>query len=478
MIINKRYLPFWLFIISLFFILIIRDLFRDGMFMDGMIYATIANNLANGLGTFWNPIFGQTIMHDFHGQPPLLFGIEAIFFKILGSSLYVERIYGLLVVLMTVFLIYKLWKCFFNERPEVNIFWLAVLFLLCIPVCFWAYSNNLEESTMGMFDLAALLFIFKSIIHKNKIWLNLSLAALMLIAASMCKGVQGLFPLTAIFFYWVIFRNISFSRMFIYSVFLLVFIIVFYGMISLNETVRSSYAAYFDSQIIPSFTNPGITHTDRFRIIKQLFSELLPVFVLMIGGGIFIKIKKMFSSIDKNTKRISLLFLLIALSGTLPLMLTLKQSGFYMVTAMPCYAIGFAIIFAPSLSTLIDQIKVNSKKLKIFTTVTWLMLAVSIVFSLITIIYIPKRDKEMLHDVYCTGEIITNGNIIGIPEETHSEWSLHAYYSRYFYISLDASSIRHKYFLLDKSLDPKLVPEGYKMLNIPTQKYNLYIWNH
>ena len=80
---NKRHLPFWLLIFSFFFILIVRNLFRDGMFMDGLLYATVANNLASGLGSFWHPYHSLTYFPVFHEEPPLLYGIEAIFFKIL-----------------------------------------------------------------------------------------------------------------------------------------------------------------------------------------------------------------------------------------------------------------------------------------------------------------------------------------------------------------------------------------------------------
>jgi hypothetical protein len=83
----------------------------------------------------------------------------------------------------------------------------------------------------------------------------------------------------------------------------------------------------------------------------------------------------------------------------------------------------------------------------------------------------------MLNDIYCIGPIITSGSIIGIPKEMDDDWHLYMYCSRYFNISLDVSSLRHKYFLLDKKWDRKLVPEGYKALNLPTQKYNLFIRN-
>ena len=473
----KHNLPFWLIIISFLFVLIIRDLFRDGMFMDGVLYTSVAKNLSNGLGSFWHPHFSQTTMFIFHEQPPLLFGIESIFFQLLGNSIYVERIYGLLILSVTIFLIHKLWECIFYKKQEKDISWLPTIFWLTIPVCFWSYSNNMIEPTMGVFDLASLLFIYKALIHKNKIYFYLTLAAIMLIAASMCKGAQGLFPLTAIFFYWVVTRNISFSKMLIFSFYLSILIIGFYGVILLNDNVRSSYEMYFNNRIVTTFSNPASTHTDRFYIIKQLFSELIPVLILISGMMIFKRIKKYSLIVHEDILQIVVLFFLIALSGSLPLMLTLEQSGFYLVTTFPYYAICFAAYFAPLCLKLLKQLDINSIVFKRWRIAVILFLTASIIISIYTIASIPKRDKEELNDIYAFGEIIPNGSIIGIHQEMSNDWRLHTYFIRYFYISIDASSTIHKYFLLDKTLDVKLVPDNYHEIDLPTKKYTLYIHN-
>jgi len=41
--------PFWVFTISVFIIAILPSLIQDGMFIDGIQYAAISKNLANGL---------------------------------------------------------------------------------------------------------------------------------------------------------------------------------------------------------------------------------------------------------------------------------------------------------------------------------------------------------------------------------------------------------------------------------------------
>lgn len=472
---NKRNLTIWLFIIALIFILIIRDLFRTGMFMDGLIYTSVAKNLANGLGTFWQPHFSKTLMPLYHEQPPLMFAIESVFFRFFGDNQHTEHIYGLTVLLLTIYLIHKLWITVLQDQPEKTVSWLPILFWLAIPVCFWSYANNMEEPLMGMFDLASLLFISKALIQNKKIYLNLVLGGVMLIAASMCKGAQGLFPLATVFFYWVAFRNISFAKMFTYSVVLVAVVVAFYGIILLDADARESYEMYFVKRIYTTFNNPAKTHTDPIYIIKQLFSELIPVFILTCGTLIFMRIKKKLTVPPRYISKTSLFFFLIALSGTLPLLLTIEQSGYYLVTVMPYYAIGFCLFFSPLFSNYTAQVDMGSKLFKRWRIVVSIFLICSISFSLAAICSAPKRDVDKLHDVFYTGKIIQKGNTIGISANMFDDWPLHAYYNRYFYISLDLASSKYQYLLLEKDADSSLIPKNYHQMDLPTRKYTLYI---
>ena len=58
---STKHLPFWLITLSMFVALILPTLLQDGMFMDGLFYASVSKNLADGIGTFWFPHFSQTL---------------------------------------------------------------------------------------------------------------------------------------------------------------------------------------------------------------------------------------------------------------------------------------------------------------------------------------------------------------------------------------------------------------------------------
>jgi len=68
-----------------------NELWSDGMFLDGVYYATISKNLSNGIGSFWNLCFSES-SGVFNGHPPLAMGLQSIFFSLFGESIYIERV--------------------------------------------------------------------------------------------------------------------------------------------------------------------------------------------------------------------------------------------------------------------------------------------------------------------------------------------------------------------------------------------------
>ena len=54
---------------------------QEGMFMDGQIYAAVAQNLADGLGTFWAPVYQPSSTVPYSEQLPMFTGLESLFFQ-------------------------------------------------------------------------------------------------------------------------------------------------------------------------------------------------------------------------------------------------------------------------------------------------------------------------------------------------------------------------------------------------------------
>ena len=104
---KQKSIYFYLAVVGIFFAICSPRLLSYGMFLDGTTYASIAQNMAVGKGTFWMPYYTETLCSTFYGQPPLALWLESLFFRLLGTSLFVERFYSVLSICLVGFLIAK-----------------------------------------------------------------------------------------------------------------------------------------------------------------------------------------------------------------------------------------------------------------------------------------------------------------------------------------------------------------------------------
>jgi len=457
--------------------LIISQLVQDGMFMDGMLYTAVGKNLSEGLGTFWNPHFSKVSMSSFHEQPPLYFGLLAIFYKVFGTSMYVERLFVLVFYTLTLIYICKLWKKIFVANTDIaKHTWLPVLFYSAIPVCFWAYTNHVEEVVMCAFDLMAVYYAYVALFLNQKTLLNLVVSGCFIFLASLTKGVQGLFPIACVAFYWLTTQNISFKKAVIYSFILVGIPTLIYSILILcNYYVYWSFEEYFTNRFVKTFNNVYATTNNRFEILLRLFTELLPIlsisFLIMSFAG---KPKQQEQQVAENKKKLYWL-LSIGLSGSLPLAITTEQRGFYLVTTLPYFTLAISAWFAPTLVYLLNKVNTQKTAFKIFGYSMAVFLFISIVYSFLQIGNF-KRDEDILTDIYAIGKVVPKGEIVSAPRQTWNEWDLQTYFIRYCYISFDVTETekKHRYFIMQKNLPDSLVPKGYNLYPLKNSILNLY----
>ena len=468
---NKPQLPFWIFTASIFIILICPTLFQDGMFMDGIQYACVAKNLANGDGSFWHPFLSETWWkagsNYFMEHPPLIYGIQAQFFKLLGNSLYTERIYSLITGLLTAIMIVKNWRIIPVENSIKNTGWLPLLLWIITPVCYWSYQNNLQENTMSLFILISTYFTIKGLISKQKIYLFF-LGGIGLFLATFSKGVPGMFPLFIIPIYYLIFKTISIKKTIIYSGILVITPIIIYSILLLNENAYQSLSFYLEKRLLFRIQEEGVV-SNRFYILYQLFMELLPSIIFTIAILLISFIKKTATQWNQN-KKLIIFFLLIGFSGSLPLMLTDVQRGFYLLPAIPFFSISFSLIIAPIVHQWTQKIKPLSFFYKL---ITWGSISLLIISILITASKVNKtgRDHDILHDVHLIGNKIPNGCNIQMNITLYEKWNLQFYLLRYYNIACTYSQNKSNYILSNKSKTtlPKL-----KKINLNTIQFDLY----
>ena len=88
----------------------------------------------------------------------------------------------------------------------------------------------------------------------------------------------------------------------------------------------------------------------------RLLSELIPAFCFTAFLYIISKLKRV-EWVLTTYQRTAFLFLATGLSGSLPLMLTMVQNGFYFVPALPYFGIAFAILNVSPIYSFIVNIK-------------------------------------------------------------------------------------------------------------------------
>jgi len=431
--------------------------------------------MAHGIGSFWFPEFSALgFAHNvpFHEHPPLVFGIQALFFKLLGDSIYVERFYSFLSACLTAFMISKIWKLNTVDYAHLKkMSWLPILLWIIVPVGYWSFQNNMMENTMGVFTLLSVYFALKSCYVTKRDYLNVLLAGIFIFLASFSKGPPGLFPIGVIALAWVVNRDRPLSRVILHTAILILVPAAIYALITLDPDAFKSLSAYFNDRLLGRIASAH-TADSRFFIIQRLGMELIPAMALC---GIMLAVYK-FNSIKQRLERAYknriIMFILIGCMASIPLALSLVQKGFYFTPSLPYFAIGLALLIAPGLEVLISKIALESKGFKLFKLLTGMVLISVFIISALQIGK-TSRNADQMQDIYLLGEVIPAHSTVNIDKAMWNRWDLQCQLIRHFNISLDPSEQIHEYYLLDKSLKPD-IEDGYVKLDLPTKKYSLY----
>lgn len=97
-------------------------------------------------------------------------------------------------------------------------------------------------------------------------------------------------------------------------------------------------------------------------------------------------------------------FILVAASAVFPMMISLKQSGFYILPSFPFFALGIGILIYPIVNFLILRIKTHSFSFKVFTSIS--LLAFVWVFHCPSLMYMPWAEMQHCCMIFIVLEII------------------------------------------------------------------------
>ena len=185
--------PLLLLSLSLFlFVCLYRVVYMD-MFFDGLIYASISRNMANGVGSFWYPYYTQFFLNPFYEHPPLVFWLQSFAFRLFGDHRLVEFFWGTLCALLTIFFTYRTYLLSEQKNENKQLVskssWFVIFLFATIPTISWTFNNNILENTMAVFTSCSIWLMLYSFISGRKVFLFNFIAGLCIACAFLSKGL-------------------------------------------------------------------------------------------------------------------------------------------------------------------------------------------------------------------------------------------------------------------------------------------------
>jgi len=433
------------------------------MFLDGMIYATISRNMSIGLGSIWKPFYTIT-WNDFHEHPPLALWLESLVFRMTGDSIYAERIYSFAMFVFTGGVMTLIWKRVTNS---LTYGWLPLFFWITIPTVSWACSSNMLENTMMVFTSLSVYFYLR----KDDRFYFIALSGLCLFLAFLSKGVFALFILSLPLWMKVLGTEAKWGKAILSGMVLLLLTIVpFFIFALIDQEIIASLKTYMDQQVIRSVKNVQ-TVDHRWKILEKMFSDLLPALIISVIMVLFGLQKKWIDKKSMNSNRAwALTFFFLALSGVLPIMISLKQSSFYIMATFPIFSLAFGLYMLPVIERIFDRVQPGTT-----AWLKWISIALLIGGTILSIAQSGRigRDHEEMKDLYTTLDVIPRESVISMSVDLSEEWQIYARYSRYGQVTVttDQENLQN-YYLTGKN--SHIVPQGFTKVPLQTTLYDLY----
>ncbi|MGB0175954.1 MAG: ArnT family glycosyltransferase [Owenweeksia sp.] len=451
---------------ALFLIIAAPSLFSDGMFSDGLLYAALSRNMADGIGSFWTPHLSDSFFPEFYEHPPLAFGLQSLWFSLFGNSFLVERFYSLFTCALTGWVILLMWKDITGSYLRG---WIPLFFWISIPTVSWSCANNMLENNLAVFVVLAAWLYLKH--WQRNTWWLIILSGTALCLSALTKGLVGLYIWALPFFAWLIFRQKSFGKMVLETLLLIGLtalpVLAFY---MYSGAAAENFTFYFTKQVITG-SQKVATVDSRFAIIWEFLQQTLaPLLLAIIIIGInFLRRKTETLTALKENKKMVWLFVLIVLAGVLPIMISIKQRGYYIVPVFPFFAIAMGLLIEPLLRTFFSNLKKNQ------LTILHLVSALLVIAALVIGFTQSKRigrDQDKLSACLKTIELTGKNRHINVVPEFYEESSYHGYFARYGNVSLfKRDSKQNNYYLTPKQQGN---PPGCNSMDIGSEKYSLF----
>jgi 4-amino-4-deoxy-L-arabinose transferase-like glycosyltransferase len=444
-----------------------------GMFMDGVVYASIARNMAENYGSFWQPYYTATAYPIFYQHPPLGFWLQSWAYRLCGDSVYVEAWWGFAVGMLILLVLAGIWRCLTPQGYAVAGAWFPIMLFIVMPMTSWAVANNMLENMMTFFILLAVLLCLLSLKNSTIFFSCLYgiLSGLSMFCAILIKGPVALFPL-AVPCMSIMHDAKKIIKVSTTTIILLITLVVSFGLIlSTNTASLHFFKRYVSQQVMTSVTGASETWRSHFAVLTVVSREsLVP---LLVGGTLAATLYHLRqTAISPIHARLFLYYLGIALAGSLPILISVKQMRWYAFPSLPFYAMAIAVIFndaALALERLVNGNKNIEKNIIVFSLII-LCIAVCLMFIEKNT---PGRDKDFYTDFSKKDIALEERKIISVyPSHLATNWTLVANMQRKFRASLSEQFGQEYLLTTTDYMNSEHISSHYKRIDpFNTKKY-------
>jgi hypothetical protein len=439
----------------------------SGYFVDGMIYASLARNLAEGYGSFWDMRLSGELFRHFHEHPPLGIYIQSLFFKVMGDTELIDKYYGFVVGFGILALIAKIRKQLYGD---INGSWFVLLAFILFPITGYVLSYNWLEHIFTLNILLTASVCIYALQSEKQVVAVLSglLSGFFIFTGFMIKGPAALYPLAIPFFAWIFLPNVGIRRAAtILGVMIISCLLSFWILTASNEQAAAYLSSYINDQVIGSLSGDRSVHS-RTKLLDSLLTEELVSPLLVFSLLMFLG-KTAWKKVKPDNR--FWFFLAIALSGSVPLMLSPKQNDYYLFIAMPFYALAIAALFEPLRSSLEEKV-VSGRRI---------MIAAMIVLLLVPVVMLSKqgeyRKDKAFHKSFTDVRVDLPQRVYisACPKsDFFADWNIVANFQRYYSVTLTREPGRN--YLVTTREDAEHCTESgeYRLLSSQEGPYLLY----
>lgn len=521
----KRQACLYFLVIGVFLLLISGGFLSEGLSRVGLDNAVVSQRMAEGFEDFWLPSLSSPGNPDRLNYLPLGYWLESQWYNLFGdNSFMAEKVYSVLTFFIIAALITWIWRL--AGMPE-RTGWLPLLCWLTIPIVSWSATNNLLESTMTMFVLLSVAFMFKSeLLHGRDLRLRKSfhggdlrprksllyklcfliLSALAMELAFMVKGFSGLFPIFFPTLYWLIVERRTESgenpsatevrerilsrriQAFKYAIFstaviVMVWIVTLSIVIINSPEVYNHLYNYLHHQMIG-----GVLHvqtvSSRFYIVYVLVLQaIIPLLIIGIISLLRIKSRPFYhfmfyryfeqklTALQVERSKRGWLFLAVGLSGILPIMLGLKQQEFYIVPTLPFFALAMGCLLYDLLQDWLENI--NTIAHRVLIAISVLLFGSGLVLNVASL-RMMNSNEELLSDMKLILPYLSGGETLSVSAEMMQDAVAAEYFYRYKQVIFDTTAGHNHFVSIYSDVDYQTDSMHYCDMQLPTQRYKLF----